>query len=447
MTRYWCDLAWLGGDTATADVLVEVDGDRITSIAAGVPCPSDATRLAGLTLPGMANAHSHAFHRALRGRTHAGTGSFWTWRDQMYGVASRLTPDTYLQLARATYAEMALAGITAVGEFHYLHHGPGGVPYDDPNAMSAALVAAAAEAGVRITLLDTCYLHGGIGVAPNEVQQRFSDGTADRWRERVDAVTGLDDSVARLGAAIHSVRAVDPSAMVTVADWATGRGAPLHAHVSEQVAENQQCIEAHGTTPTHLLADHGVLSDRFTAVHATHLTADDVVRLGANRCHICMCPTTERDLADGIGPARRLRDAGASITLGSDSHAVIDLFEEARAVELDERLATQVRGQHTAAQLLTAATAHGQRSIGWPEAGTIAVGSMADLVSVRLDSARTAGTATTDTALAAAVFAASAADVHHVVSGGRVVVRDARHQALDVAVELARAIAVVQEDR
>ena len=447
MTRFWCEFAWLGGDIATAGVLVEVHGDRITSVTAGVPCPADATRLAGLTLPGMANAHSHAFHRALRGRTHAGTGSFWTWRDQMYGVASRLTPDTYFQLARATYAEMAMAGITAVAEFHYLHHGPGGVPYDDPNDMSAALVAAAAEAGVRITLLDTCYLHGGIGVAPNEVQQRFSDGSAEAWCERVDAIIGLDAHVARLGAAIHSVRAVDPIGMVAVADWAAGRGAPLHAHVSEQVAENQQCIEAHGTTPTHLLADHGVLGDRFTAVHATHLTDDDIARLGAHRCHICMCPTTERDLADGIGPARRLRDAGASITLGSDSHAVIDLFEEARAVELDERLATQVRGQHTAAQLLTAATIDGHRSIGWPEAGTIAVGAVADLVSVRLDSVRTAGTATADTALAAAVFAASAADVHHVVSGGRVVVRDAQHHALDVAAELARTIAVVQEDR
>jgi formiminoglutamate deiminase len=444
--RFWCELAWLGGDTATADVLVDVDGDRITAVTAGVPCPPDAVRLAGLTLPGMANAHSHAFHRALRGRTHAGTGSFWTWRDQMYRVASRLTPDTYFQLARATYAEMALAGITAVGEFHYLHHGPGGVPYDDPNAMSAALVTAAAEAGVRIMLLDTCYLHGGIGVAPNEVQQRFSDGDTDGWRTRVDRFAGFDPASARLGAAVHSVRAVDPASMAVVAEWAAGRDAPLHAHVSEQVAENQQCIEAHGTTPTHLLADHGVLSDRFTAVHATHLTDDDIARLGAHRCSICMCPTTERDLADGIGPARRLRDAGASITLGSDSHAVIDLFEEARAVELDERLATQVRGQHTASQLLTAATVDGHRSIGWADAGAIVVGGLADLVSVRLDSVRTAGS-TPHTALAAAVFAASAADVHHVVSGGRVVVRDGQHVSLDVAAELARTIAAVQEDR
>jgi formiminoglutamate deiminase len=307
-------------------------------------------------------------------------------------------------------------------------------------------VAAAAEAGVRITLLDTCYLHGGIGVAPNEVQQRFSDGDADGWRERVDRFAGFDPASARLGAAIHSVRAVDPISMAVVAEWAAGRDAPLHAHVSEQVAENQQCIDAHGTTPTHLLADHGVLSDRFTAVHATHLTDDDIARLGAHRCHICMCPTTERDLADGIGPARRLRDAGASITLGSDSHAVIDLFEEARAVELDERLATQVRGQHTASQLLAAATIDGHRSIGWADAGAIVVGGLADLVSVRLESVRTAGT-TLHTALAAVVFAASAADVHHVVSSGRVVVRHSQHIGLDVAAELARTIAIVQEDR
>src|SRR4051812_15071550 len=158
-----------------------------------------------MTVPGLANAHSHAFQRGLRGRTQTGEGSFWTWREQMYELAERLDPDSYLALARATYAEMALAGITLVGEFHYVHHGPGGTPYDDPNAMGHALIEAARQAGIRIVLLDACYLHGGIGEEPNEMQRRFSDGSAEAWAERVEA---LDQEHA--GAAIHSVRAVDP---------------------------------------------------------------------------------------------------------------------------------------------------------------------------------------------------------------------------------------------
>jgi formiminoglutamate deiminase len=400
--------------------------------------------LQGVTLPGLANAHSHAFHRALRGRTHAGTGSFWTWRDQMYGVASRLTPDSYFLLARAVYGEMALAGITAVGEFHYLHHAPGGVRYSDPNAMGAALIAAADEAGVRLTLLDTCYLHGGVGTPPNEVQLRFSDGSADAWAQRVGALDASAPGVL-VGAAVHSVRAVDPAAIGTVAEWARDQQVPLHAHVSEQPAENQQCLDAYGRTPTALLADAGALNEGFTAVHATHLTDTDIGLYGSLRCTICMCPTTERDLADGIGPARRLVESGARLSLGSDSHAVIDLFEEARAVELNERLASNVRGHHTVPSLLAAATRDGHACLGWPDAGALAVGQWADLVSVRLDTVRTAG-ADAATALGSAVFAASAADVHHVVSGGRVVVAEGRHLSLEVAAELSRSMAALLED-
>ena len=445
MPGFWCELAWLGDATATAGVLLTVEEGRITAVATGSTCPPGATRLAGLTLPGLANAHSHAFHRALRGRTQVGTGSFWTWRDQMYRLASRLSPDSYFQLARAVYGEMALAGITSVGEFHYLHHGQGGVPYADPNAMSAALVAAANDAGVRITLLDTLYLHGGIGVAPNEVQQRFSDGDADSWAARVSSFRPEDPSVV-VGAAIHSVRAVDPRSMRVAEEWATGVSAPIHAHVSEQKLENHQCIDAYGATPTVLLGEHGILGDRFTSVHGTHLSAVDVSLYGSQRCTVCMCPTTERDLADGIGPAGALREMGARISLGSDSHAVIDLFEEARAVELDERLATNVRGRHDARSLLEAATSNGQRCLGRPDAGTLAAGSVADFITVRLDSVRTAGT-TGATALESAVFAAGAADVDHVVVGGRVIVEDGRHRAFDVAAELQRTIALVSGDQ
>ena len=438
MTTYLCELAWLGGERAEANVAIVVEGDRIESVEAGVPePPPGADRLAGLTLPGFANVHSHAFHRALRGRTQAGRGSFWTWRDEMYALAAKLDPDTYFRLARATFAEMALAGVTAVGEFHYLHHGPGGRPYSDPNEIGRALIAAAGEAGIRITLLDTCYLHGGFGESPDEVQLRFSDGDADAWAQRVDMLAADPEAV--VGAAIHSVRAVDPAACTTVANWAWTRERPLHAHVSEQPAENEACRAALGRTPVEVLDGAGALGRAFTAVHATHLSDGDVAALGAVGCCCCLCPTTERDLADGVGPARALADAGTSLAVGSDSHAMIDMLEEARAVELDERLASGERGRHSAAELLRAATTAGHAALGRPGV-TIAPGAPADLVTIGLESVRLAGT-TADAALESVVFGASAADVRTVICGGRELVSDGRHADLDVAAELRTGIA------
>jgi formiminoglutamate deiminase len=434
----WCELAWLGGEQAEAAVLVELDGERIASVTSGVESPPpDATRLPGLTIPGMANAHSHAFQRALRGRTQSGRGDFWTWRSRMYELAGRIDPDLYLALARATFGEMALAGITAVGEFHYLHHGPGGTRYEDPNALGAAVIAAAGEAGIRITLLDTCYLQGGIGKEAEGAQLRFSDGSAEAWAERVDGIQAGDG--ARVGAAIHSVRAVDPDAAAQVAAIAAERSWPLHAHVSEQPAENEECVSSYGMTPTGVLAEAGALSSAFTAVHATHLADGDVELLGGGRCGVCLCPTTERDLADGVGPARRLAEAGARLSLGTDSQALIDMFEEARATELDERLETGMRGGHSAAGLLRSATAEGCAAIGWPEAGEIAAQGLADLVTVGLDGVRLAGTSA-DHALESLVFAASAADVREVIAGGRFIVRDGAHVEIDVASELNEAI-------
>jgi formiminoglutamate deiminase len=433
-TSFHCQLAWLGGDEPARDVLVRVDEDRIAAIEVGVSAPPpDAASLAGLTVPGFANAHSHAFHRALRGRTQRGAGSFWTWREQMYELAGSLDPERYHRLARATFAEMALAGIATVGEFHYLHHTPSGEPYADPNAMGQALVAAAQDAGVRITLLDTCYLHGGIGVELDAIQHRFSDGDALTWATRASELA--DGPSVRIGAAIHSVRAVDPPSMAIVAAWAAERDAPLHAHVSEQPAENEQSVAAYGCTPTELLARHGVLSERFTAVHGTHTGDADHALLGKAAAFCCLCPTTERDLADGIGPARALRDAGIGIALGSDSHAVIDVLEEARAVELDERLASGVRGSHDAPALLQMATEGGHASLGWADAGRIESGALADLTTIGLDSVRLAGTRPED-ALDAVVFAATAADVRHVVVSGRVVVSGGRHVSIDVPAEL-----------
>lgn len=439
MTALWCEHAWLGGDEPVAGVLVEIERDRIASVAAGVAAPAAAERLGGLTLPGLANAHSHAFQRALRGHAQE-PGSFWTWRERMLALAETIDPDGYLRLARATYAEMALAGVTVVGEFHYLHHGPGGVPYDDANEMGRALLEAAAQAGIRIVLLDACYLDGG--------SERFRDRDADAWAQRVSALDGAGagggagggasagvGAGAGVGAAIHSVRAVDPAGASVVAAWAAARDAPLHAHVSEQPAENDFARERFGATPAQVLARAGAVGARFTAIHLTHPSADDVVLLGDAGATVCMCPTTERDLADGIGPARVLTGAGAGLALGSDSHAVIDVLEEARALEAGERLGSRRRGRFAAAELLRAATAGGYASLGLDDGGRIAAGALADLTTVRLDSVRTAGVPP-----AGAIFAATAADVRDVFVGGRRVVRDGAHVSIDVATELRAAL-------
>ena len=410
MSAWWLERALLP-DGVVEGVRVEVEDGRFVSVTHGGA--DGAERLAGLTIPGLANCHSHAFHRALRGRTQEDRGTFWTWREQMYAVAARLDPDGYLALARAAYREMALAGITSVGEFHYLHHGPDGTPYDDPNAMGHALVEAGRQAGVRVVLLDTCYLAAGIGREPEGVQRRFSDGTAEAWAERVEAL-----DVPHRGAAVHSVRAVPREQVPLVAAWASRHEAPLHVHLSEQVAENDQCLDAYGITPTALLGEAGALGERTSAVHATHLTVGDVAVLGESRTYACFGPTTERDLGDGIGPSRQLHEAGAPLTLGSDSHAVVDLFEEMRAVELDERLASEQRGHWASGELLAAATSVGHRSLGLADAGRIEVGARADLVTLDTTSPRTAGTGAGE---ATAVFAATAADVVHVVADGVVV--------------------------
>ncbi|MGW5780437.1 formimidoylglutamate deiminase [Streptomyces sp. NPDC003863] len=443
LTTYWLEHAWLDTNVEPGVALEVTSDGRIGAVRTGVEVPPPgAVVLRGLTIPGLANAHSHAFHRALRGTVQVGSGTFWTWREVMYTVAQRLTPDSYFALARAVYAEMALAGITSVGEFHYLHHAPGGSPYADPNAMGEALIAAAGEAGIRITLLDTAYLSSGFGAAPEQHQLRFTDGTAEKWAERVSALKEREG--VRVGAAIHSVRAVPADQLATVARWAADRSAPLHVHLSEQTAENDACLAAHGMTPTQLLAEHGVLGARTTGVHNTHLTDEDITLLGTSTTGTCMCPTTERDLADGIGPAVALQRAGSPLSLGSDSHAVIDLLEEARAMELNERLRTRTRGHWTAAALLRAATADGHAALGWRDAGVLETGALADFTTIALDTVRTAGPVPR-LAAETAVFAATAADVHHVVVGGRTIVRDGAHVSVpDVGEALATAIAALR---
>jgi formiminoglutamate deiminase len=439
---YFADAAWLSPPGQPAriarSVLIEIDDGRFTAVRPDTPAgvAGRARHLPGLTIPGLANAHSHAFHRALRGRTHAGRGTFWTWRERMYAIAGCLDPDSYHRLARAVFGEMVLAGVTCVGEFHYLHHQPNGRPYDDPNAMGHALLTAASEAGLRITLLDALYLTSSVDGRPlTEAQRRFGDADATRWAERVGKIaTGPH---AKVGVAAHSVRAVPVDALPVVAELGADR--PLHFHLSEQRAENDAALARHGRTPTALLGDYDVLSPTSTAVHATHLTDEDRTLLGDTDTAVCFCPTTERDLADGIGPARALYDSGSPLCLGSDSHAVIDMFEEARALELNERLRTEMRGHFSAEELVAAATVAGHRCLGWPDAGVIAPGARADLVTIGLDSPRVVGA----DPIAVPAFAATASDVRHVVVDGHVVVRDGRHLLLDVPGELAASIAAV----
>ena len=431
MTAWFAAHALLPNGLAR-DVRFEIADGRFTAVTPGGSA-QDATTLPGVVLPGLANGHSHAFHRALRGRTHADGGSFWTWRTRMYVLASQLDPERYLALARGAYAEMVSAGITTVGEFHYLHHDVDGQPYAEPNVMAEALRAAAREAGLRLTLLDACYLHGGLDAdgyrEPDEVQRRFADRDAEAWAERQAAVAA--DDTLRTGVAVHSVRAVDPAAAAVVNRAAAGR--PLHAHLSEQPAENEACEHVHGATPAAVLDAAGVLGPATTVVHATHLTGTDITLLGRSGTTACFCPTTERDLADGIGPARALADSGARLALGTDQHAVVDMFEEARALEMHERLQTGRRGCFTPAALLDAATRHD--ALGWPDAGRLEPGARADLVAVRVDSVRTAGAAPDQI-----VFAAGAADVDTVVVDGRPVVRDGRHVLGDVGRLLRQAI-------
>jgi len=425
VTTFWLEHAVIDGAVRTGVRIEEVDGG-ISSVADGGSEPGDIT-LSGLTLPGIANGHSHAFHRALRGRTHADGGDFWAWREQMYAAAAGLDPERYYALATAFYAELLLAGYTAVGEFHYLHRDP-------TTAMADAVVAAAREAGIRLTLLDTLYRHGGrdeTGAAqpPSDAQRPFIS-SIPVWLARHESLVVRGN--ARRGAALHSLRAVDPSDVERIVA-ATG-DEPLHAHVSEQPAENAQVEASFGRSPVAVLRKAGALGPRFTAVHATHLTDADITDLAGS--FVCICPSTERDLGDGIGPARALMDTGARLTIGSDQHAVVDPFDELRALEGHERLASGRRGIFSPAELLTAATIDGYASLGWH--GGLTVGAECDLVTLGTGSPRTAGAA-----LDQLWLAASAADVTDVVVGGQRVVTEGAHRLGGVGAALADAIGKV----
>lgn len=319
-----------------------------------------------LIVPGLATAHSHAFQRALRGRTQRRRGSFWSWRGLMYELAAALNPEDLYALSRFAYTELARCGITAVGEFHYVHHQSDGTPYADRTELADAVIRAALDVGIRITLLRVLYHRPGWGRELEGAQRRFSDADLD------DALTDItqlqrrwaDEPRVRVGVAPHSVRAVPLPWIVESARFAASHELPFHMHVSEQRREIQECIAEHGRRPVTLLAETGVLGPRFVAVHATHL-ADEEVR-ALEDSFVCLCRTTERDLGDGLARTSDLVHAGATLCFGTDSHAVSDPFEEARAAELDERSRTQSRARLEASALLSAASEHGYAAIGMP---------------------------------------------------------------------------------
>ena len=326
-----------------------------------------------IALPGLATAHSHAFQRLLRGRTHATPeqpGSFWSWRGLMYQLAEQINPEQIFAISRFAFTELALAGYTAVGEFHYVHHGPEGTPYEDRIAMSDAVVRAAREAGLRITLLRVLYQRGGYDQAPEGAQRRYCDDKIEDAFEDIEALRErfAGDSYVKVGLAAHSVRAVSAEWIKQAAEFTREHKMPFHMHVSEQPREIDECLAEHQRRPVELLDELGALSDRFVAVHATHLEEHEIQKLGAARSFACLCRTTERDLGDGLPQAAALRAAGVRLCTGVDSHAIADAFEEARAIELDERTRTlgrQVVGDGS--YLLDVASRLGYQAIGFDE--------------------------------------------------------------------------------
>lgn len=349
-TTYLADWGFIESQLR-ADARVDVDADghivAVGSADSPITAPAAATQRSfgpALLLPGLVNAHSHAFQRGIRGLTQgkgaADPSSFWSWREAMYAAAGRHDPKSLYRITKAAFTEMLHSGITRVGEFHYVHHQPDGTPYDDPNELSWQIVRAAEEVGIRLTLLDVFYARAGAGRAALPEQRRFCDRSVDAYLERLDALrsAGVD-----VGVTPHSVRAATAAQIAELAGYANSHGLPMHTHLSEQPRENEECLAENGDTPAGVFESAGAMGREraFTAVHAVHITGADRQRLA--RQTVCACPTTEADLGDGIVAAADLWEAGTNLALGSDSNAVIDLVQEARLLEMDDRLASQRR--------------------------------------------------------------------------------------------------------
>jgi formimidoylglutamate deiminase len=413
-------------------------------------------------LPGMVNAHSHAFQRVLRGRTEYRTSderdSFWTWREMMYSAATRLSPEDVYDASRMAFLEMALSGITSVGEFHYLHHAPDGRPYDDPNLLAKEVIRAANDVGLRIALLRVAYARSGFQAEANPRQARFIEDPetylrnlesliCDFRRENPNGALpdGRVSDTAWVGVAPHSVRAVPLEYLRSVIGYANEHGLKTHMHVAEQPAEVSACVEEYGRTPTALLESEGLPGRDFTAVHAIHVTPKAIAAFAKTGAMVCACPTTERNLGDGVVPADEYQRNGTAICLGTDSHAQIDLLEDARELEYHVRLQKLERAvlnpgapsdnpaSEAARYLFDCATINGARSIDAP-GGMLAAGKPADFFTVDLDDPSIAGASQNDL-LPGIVFTLSRAAVREVVIAGKPVVSEGRHLIQEEVVE------------
>lgn len=408
-------------------------------------------------LPGMINAHSHAFQRVLRGRTEYRKSdekdSFWTWREMMYSAATRLAPEDIYDASRMAFMEMALGGITSVGEFHYLHHAPEGTPYEDPNLLAKEVIRAANDVGLRIALLRVAYARAGFQTEPNPRQGRFIENDPQLYLKNLKRlITDVSrdpgpHQTAWVGVAPHSVRAVPLAYLREVIDLASTDKLKVHMHVAEQPAEVSACVEEYGRSPLALLDTEGLLNEDFTAVHAIHVTPKAISSFAKSRALVCACPTTERNLGDGVVPADEYARHGVAICLGTDSHTQIDLFEDARELEYHLRLQKLERvvleggnpsvseGAKTtiAANLFDMATNNGARSIG-ASSGALDAGKPADFFTVDLSDPSIAG-ASTDDLLSSIVFSASRAAIREVVVGGRPIVSEGQHLLQEDVVE------------
>jgi len=430
-TLYRPQLLYSGsGFISGSGLLVSPQG---SVLAAGTDLSAQTVDLPGkAVLPGFVNTHSHSFQRLIRGKSESRVTSgrdFWSWRGTMYHAAAQLDPQDVYDVARMAFLEMVLGGTTTVGEFHYLHNAPGGRPYDDPNLLGKQVIAAAQSVGIRIVLLRSAYLRSGFELPPDPGQIRFYE-TASQFLENMAALA--DSAEVCIGVAPHSLRAVPLDDLKQIAAWSRERKLPLHMHVAEQIAENEACLREHGLPPAALLGREGLLGPDFTAVHAIHITAEEIGLLARSGTTVCSCPTTERNLGDGVIVADQVMGQGIRIALGSDSQAQIDPLEDARQLEYHLRLDRQQRaildqigGQNLASRLFDCATVNGARALGVP-AGELAGGALADFFAVDLDDLSIAGHSEEDL-LPLAVFSLNRSAVRDVMVNGRWVVRDGRH--------------------
>lgn len=372
-----------------------------------------------ISLPGLATAHSHAFQRALRARTQRPDTSapdFWSWRQLMYKLASRLDPDSMYKIAHFAYSELALSGVTAVGEFHYLHHDPHGRPYAERTVMADAVIRAARDVGLRICLLRVLYQRDHWDTPLHGVQQRFGDADLDDGLEDVLTLINRyqNEPSVTVGVAPHSIRAVSKAWLEHTTRFASERNVPLHMHVAEQEQDVDQCLAEHGKRPVELLEALGALSPRFVAVHATHVSEAEITMLAQAKALVCICRTTERDLGDGLPASSAMTKAGVRLCFGVDSHAISDPFEEARSVELDER--SRLRCRHavlSATELLRASSVHGYAAIGFDGK------SQEDGVVLRMDDPALGG-ASAELLDEAVVYGANTRCVEQIHVGGQV---------------------------